>query len=248
MGFKARKAIVTGAANGIGKQIGKQLAAGGAIVLILDFDEEASKTAVADIEDMGGKAECYNIDLSSIDSVKDVSDAILAKHDVVDILINCAGVYGITPVDRITEREWDTEHSINLKSQFFLIQQLLPAMIAQHYGKIVNLSSIAGRNGGVEAGITYSSSKAGVIGMTRGLAARLAPEGVYVNCVAPGPTMTEMFNGLSEAQQEGVKSHIPLRRFGKPEDIANAVEFLASDKAGFITGVVLDVNGGMYLG
>ncbi len=239
MEFQDKIAIVTGSAKGIGKECARQLAMGGATVILADLDGERARASAQEICCQGGKAHAYEVNLTDVEAVQKMAADVIKTHGAIHILVNNAGIYGITPVEDITLKEWDLEHSINLRGAFFLIQSVLEQMKVQGYGKIVNLSSIAGRNGGLEAG---------VIGMTRGLAAKLAPYNIHVNCVAPGPTMTDMFQKLDEQRREKVRLTIPLRKFGTPEDIANAVAFLASDKAGFITGAVLDVNGGMYMG
>lgn len=247
MEFMGKNAIVTGAGKGIGLAIAGKLAKEGAFVALVDWDGEAAAAAAAGLRAQGYQAEGYKVDVSNVGQIRAFVEQITAQREI-HILVNNAGIYGTKPVQDITEEDWDRENSINLKGQFFFVQALAEGMMARGYGKIVNLSSVAGRNGGVEAGMTYAASKSGVIGMTRGLAARLASYGVNVNCVAPGPTLTDMFKKLSEEQREKVRLGIPLKKFGTAEDIAEAVTFLASDRAGFITGAVLDVNGGMYMG
>ena len=165
-----------------------------------------------------------------------------------DILVNNAGIFHATPIEEITEQEWDNIVDINLKSVFFATQKVLPYMKEKKSGKIVNLSSLAGRNGGFTNGMGYSATKAGIIGLTRGFAARLAQYGINVNAVAPGSTDTGILDGLGESEIRSLTEKIPLGRFGKTAEIASVVAFLCSDEAAFMTGAVVDVNGGMYFG
>jgi 3-oxoacyl-[acyl-carrier protein] reductase len=166
----------------------------------------------------------------------------------IDILINNAGLLHSTPVEEITEEEWDRISDVNLKAVFFACQAVLPYFKERGGGKIVNMSSLAGRNGGFANGLAYSATKAGIIGLTKGLATRLAGFSVNVNAICPGTTRTDILKSFSDDKIHELEGKIPLGRLGSVDDIANAVCFLCADEASFITGVSLDVNGGMYIG
>jgi 3-oxoacyl-[acyl-carrier protein] reductase len=165
-----------------------------------------------------------------------------------DIVINNAGVLHSTPVLQITESEWDHILDVNLKGAFFVAQKTLPHMIERRWGRIVNISSVAGRMGGYANGLAYSASKAGLIGLSHGLARRVAEHNVTVNAVAPGTTESEIIKQFTEDQKNALRSIIPLGRLGRVDDIAALVLFLSSDLASFITGAIIDINGGMYSG
>ena len=166
----------------------------------------------------------------------------------VDILVNNAGILHSTQIEDVTEQEWDKICDINLKAVFFAVQACTAHFKEKRYGKIVNMSSLAGRSGGIANGIVYSATKAGVIGLTKGLATRLAPWNINVNCVCPGTTKTDILKTFTDEKLKELETKIPLGRLGSTEDIANVVCFLCSDEASFMTGATVDVNGGMYIG
>ena len=248
MNFDGKVAVVTGAAKGIGYSCSEMLAQRGAKVALADINEAGVAEAAEKINGGGGIAKGYSVDVSSVKSIENLVQSVLADFGRIDILINNAGILHTTPIEDITEEEWDRIVSINLKSVFFMTQKVLPSMKENRYGKILNLSSLAGRNGGFANGLGYSATKAGIIGLTRGFAARLAQFSINVNAIAPGSTDTGILDTLSEEKMKDLVAKIPLGRFGKPEEIAEAAVFLCSDEAAFITGAVLDVNGGMYFG
>ncbi len=164
-----------------------------------------------------------------------------------DILINNAGICYLTPFEDITEEEWDKVISVNLKGAFLCSQAVMRAMISQRWGKIVNIASLAGKVGGILVGAHYSASKAGIICLTKSLAKRMAPYGVNVNAVAPGQIKTKMTDDWPENEKEKLRRSIPRGHFGGPEDVAETVLFLVSDRARFITGEIIDVNGGIFM-
>ena len=169
------------------------------------------------------------------------------KFGQIDILVNCAGGLTATPIEEITRKEWDTILGVNLSGTFFMIQSALPYLKKSRAGRIINISSNAGRMGGYANSQSYTASKGGVIAITKGIARKLAPMQITVNVVCPGTTKTEMSQEYDEETLKTLLGRIPIGRLGKPEDTAAAVCFFASEEAGFITGAVLDVNGGMYM-
>jgi 3-oxoacyl-[acyl-carrier protein] reductase len=247
MEFEGKVVIITGAGDGIGRECAYLFAQEGAAVIAADINAKNVTTAAQALLSKGWKAESYEIDVRDVSALNYMAEYTAGKYGTVHILVNNAAIYRTTPVEDITEEAWDEELSINIKAGFFLAKAVAPYMKKQRYGKIINLSSVAARCGGLEAGTAYVSSKAGIIGMTKSLALKFAIYGINVNCVAPGPTFTRMISGFDDKKLERIKNSIPLGKYGTPNDIAQAVVFLASDKAGFITGTVLDVNGGMYL-
>lgn len=248
MDFSERTAIVTGGAKGIGKGCCELLAEHGANVVIADMNLEGAQDVQRALVKKGFCAKAVQVNVKSVSDVRAMVKTAADAFGGVDILINNAGILHTTPIEDITEQEWDNIVDINLKSVFFATQAVLPYMKEKHYGKILNLSSLAGRSGGIANGLGYSATKAGIIGLTRGFASRLAKDGINVNAIAPGSTDTGILDSLSQEKIDKLISNIPLGRFGKTEEIANVAVFLCSDEASFVTGVVLDVNGGMYLG
>ncbi len=248
MDFTGRTAIVTGSAKGIGRGCAELLAQKGAKVVVADMNIDMAKSVEEELTKDGFQAKAIQVNVKQVDDIEKMVQFTYDLFGSVDVLVNNAGIFHPTAIEDITEQEWDNMMDINLKSVFFATQKVLPYMKKQKYGKIVNLSSLAGRNGGIANGMAYSATKAGIIGLTRGFAARLAQYKINVNAVAPGSTDTGILDGLSKAAMDNLIAKIPLGRFGKTCEIASAVAFLCSDEAAFITGAVLDVNGGMYFG
>jgi len=233
-----RTAFVTGASRGIGRACAKALAETGARVILAARD--AAKLEEVAYEIPG--AMCIAIDLASPESIKEA----FAKAGTVDILVNNAGITKDGLAMRMKKDDWDAVLATNLTGAFLAIQQVLPGMVKQRWGRIINIASIVGETGNPGQS-NYVASKAGLIGLTKSLAQEIASRTVTVNAVAPGFIETDMTAALSEDMKNNLLTHIPLRRFGKVEDVAAAVRFLASEEAGYITGHVLDVNGGMYM-
>jgi 3-oxoacyl-[acyl-carrier protein] reductase len=233
-----RTAFVTGASRGIGRACAKALAETGARVILAARD--AAKLEEVAYEIPG--AMCIAIDLASPESIKEA----FAKAGTVDILVNNAGITKDGLAMRMKKDDWDAVLATNLTGAFLAIQQVLPGMVKQRWGRIINIASIVGETGNPGQS-NYVASKAGLIGLTKSLAQEIASRTVTVNAVAPGFIETDMTAALSEDMRNNLLTHIPLRRFGKVEDVAAAVRFLASEEAGYITGHVLDVNGGMYM-
>ncbi len=246
--FDGEVAIVTGGARGIGEEIAREFAREGAIPVIFDIDDQLGNQVVSDIIKEGKEALFVHCDVSNVSNLETAVKVVEEKYNQINILVNNAGILHSTKVEDITEGEWDKMMSINLKSVFFAIQKVLPAFEKAKGGKVVNISSLAGRMGGFANGLGYTATKAAMIGLTYGFARRLADRNINVNAIAPGPTETEILKAFTEEKKEELRHTIPLKKLGETRDIANAVVFLASEKAKFITGAVLDVNGGMFMG
>ena len=245
--LKTKVAIVTGGACGIGKTISQTLAKEGAHVIVCDIDHGLAQNTVNDIKNQGLAASAVKMDVSCGEEVKRVFKNMLNKFARIDILINNAGICSLTPIEDITEEEWDRIMNVNLKGTFLCSQAVLGSMMNQKSGKIVNIVSIAGKVGGILTGAHYSASKAGVICLTKSLALRLAPSKINVNAVAAGPMKSQMTDTFPPDKRAKLAQSIPLGGFGEPQDVANAVLFLVSDKAKYITGEILDVNGGLLM-
>lgn len=247
MSLEGRTALVTGASQGIGRACALKLAKAGARVALAARNHSKLEDVAAEIRSGGGAAEVFTIDLASEDSIKSGAKAALAKMGGIEILVNNAGITKDTLLLRMKRSDWDDVLTTNLTGTFLLTQALVSPMLKARWGRIINISSIVGETG--QAGqANYAASKAGLIGFTKSLARELASRGITANAIAPGYIETAMTAVLDEKQREAMLTHIPLGRAGTDEDIANAVGFLASNEAAYITGHVLDVNGGMYMG
>ncbi len=244
--FRARVSLVTGASQGIGEVISRQLASEGAVVGLVDVQEEKLQSVCQSIRDAGGQAYFWVANVSQFASAEKVCQEVVAQLGRVDHLVNNAGITRDGLLLRLKEEEWDAVLAVNLKGVFNFSKAVLRTMVNQRYGRIVNISSVVGVMG--NAGQTnYAASKAGVIGFTRALAREVAGRGITVNCVAPGYISTPMTERLPEEVKKAFLDLIPMKRFGQPEDVAAAVLFLLSDAASYITGQVIHVNGGMYM-
>lgn len=246
--LKDKIAIITGAGQGIGKAIALEFAKEGAIPVIVDINAKTAGEVESEVKALGVKSMSIQVDVSNVNEIKSMVEKVVQQFCTVDILVNNAGILHSTLIEDITEQEWDRMMNINLKSVFFVSQQVLPFMKKQRQGRIINMTSLAGRMGGYANGVGYSATKAGIIGLTMGIARRVAEFNITVNAVAPGTTESEIIKQFSAEQQEALKQMIPLKRLGKTQNIADVVTFLASDKAEFITGATIDVNGGMFMG
>jgi 3-oxoacyl-[acyl-carrier protein] reductase len=246
-GLKDKVAIVTAAAGGgIGKATATRLAEEGAIVVVTDSHERrTNETAEALNARFPGRVDGHALDVSSRDNIDRVVGAVIAKRERIDILVNNAGINVIGKVDELKPDDWSRVVDVNLSAVFHLIRAVLPTMKRQRSGAIVNVSSIAAWSvAGSDA--PYASAKAGLLGLTRVVAADVGPDGIRCNAVAPGITLTKWVE-KNIAGLDRQAERIPLRRLGKPEDIAAAIAFLASDDASFITGEALTVSGGYYM-
>jgi 3-oxoacyl-[acyl-carrier protein] reductase len=246
-GLKGRIALVTGASQGIGRACALALAADGATVALAARSEAKLAEVAAEIEAAGGQAAVYGLDVASEESIKACGAAVMERFGKVEILVNNAGITRDDLMLRMKRADWDDVLATNLTGAFLLTQVLLRAMMKNRWGRIINITSVVGRTG--QAGqVNYAASKAGMIGMTRSLAREVASRGITVNAVAPGYIETPMTAVLNEAQTTAVLGQIPLGRAGTDKDIAAAVQYLASEGASYVTGHVLDVNGGMFMG
>ncbi len=242
-----RAALVTGASQGIGRAIALELARNGASVALCARSEDKLATVAEEIRASGGAAETFPLDLASEDSIHSTAKAVLERLGKVDILVNNAGITRDTLMLRMKRKDWDEVLHTNLTGTFLLTQSIAAAMLRARYGRIISITSVVGQTG--QAGqINYAASKAGLIGLTRSLARELGSRNITVNAVAPGYIETPMTAVLNEAQRTAMLANVPLGRAGTDSDVAHAVAFLASDDASYITGHVLNVNGGMYMG
>lgn len=247
MSLEGRTAFITGASQGIGRACALTLAKAGARVALAARNETKLAEVAAEIRAGGGTAEVFVVDVASEESIKSGAKAAIAHYGSIEILVNNAGVTKDTLLLRMKRADWDDVIGTNLTGTFLLTQALLSPMLKARWGRIVNISSVVGETG--QAGqANYAASKAGLIGFTKSLARELASRCITANAVAPGYIETAMTAVLDEKQRDSMLTQIPLGRAGTDQDVANAVRFLASDEAAYVTGHVLDVNGGMYMG
>lgn len=245
--LKNKCAIVTGASRGIGKAIAKKLASLGAnIVLNYRSNEEEALKVQKELLDMGVEVFLYRCDISDSKAVEEMIKEAKEKFGAIDIMINNAGINRDSLILRMKDQDFDSVIDVNLKGVFNCLRGITPIMIRQKFGKIVNLSSVIGIVGNAGQ-VNYAASKAGVIGMTKSLAKEIGSRGITVNAVAPGFINTDMTESLTEKVKEEAKKNIPLKRLGSPEDVANIVAFLVSEDASYITGQVINVDGGMVM-
>ena len=244
--FQDRVSLVTGASQGIGESIARELAREGAAVVLVDVQKAKLETVAQAIAAEGGQADVYEADVTQSGQAAAVIESVLKARGRIDHLVNNAGITRDNLFLRMKEEEWDAVIGVNLKGVFNFTKAVIRAMISARYGRIVNLSSVVGLMG--NAGQTnYAASKAGLIGFTKALARETASRNVTVNCVAPGYIATPMTLNLPEAVKKWFIDIIPMGRFGEPADVARAVRFLCSDDAAYITGQIINVNGGMYM-
>jgi len=243
--LEGRVALVTGASRGIGRATALALAASGATVVAAARGENARATA-DEIVAKGGRAEAAAMDVTDAAAIERTVAGALERHGRIDILVNNAGVTRDHLMLRMKRDDWETVIQTNLTDAFTCVQAVLKPMIKQRAGRIINITSVVGQAGNAGQA-NYAASKAGLIGFTKALALEIASRNITVNAVAPGMIDTDMTRHLGGGAQEDWAARIPLRRLGRPEDVAAAVVFLASDEAAYITGHVLAVNGGMYM-
>mgnify|MGYP000560651751 CR=1 FL=1 len=245
--LNGKVAVVTGASRGIGRAVAKKLASLGAEVVInYNGSKERAEEVLREIEAEGGKASIYQCNVSDFAACEAFLKDVISEHGSLDILVNNAGITRDDLLMKMTEEAYDAVIDTNLKGTFNCIRFAARQMLKQRSGRIINMASVSGVLGNAGQA-NYSASKAGIIGLTKSAARELASRGITVNAVAPGFVNTEMTEVLSEKVKEGAVSQIPLGKFGEPEDIAEAVAFLASESARYITGQVLNVDGGMAM-
>jgi len=247
MRFKNQVAVVTGAAKGIGRSIALALIDEGAKVVPVDVDREALRSLQVEAEKRGGQILPVVCDIEKSPDVKTMVEEVLGTFGRIDLLVNNAGIIRRGTIETVGEDDWDRVIAVNLKGTFNCCKAVVGTMKRQRSGTIVNVSSIAGKIGDITSAPGYGSSKAGSDALMKTLARQLAPSGIRVNAVAPHAIETEMSAQWSEEKRREVIAGIPLGRLGRPQDVADAVLFLASDAASFITGEILDVNGGAFM-
>ncbi|MGA7413106.1 MAG: 3-oxoacyl-[acyl-carrier-protein] reductase [Bryobacteraceae bacterium] len=241
-----RVVLITGASRGIGKACANVLAAGGYRVVLAARSLDKLEEVAAGIRAGGSEAFIVEMDLASKDSIAQAIDKAAREFGRIDILVNNGGITKDGLAVRMKQTDWETVLTTNLSGAFYAIQQVLQGMLRERWGRIVNISSVVGEMGN-PGQANYVASKAGLIGLTKSLAQEVGSRNITVNAVAPGFIETDMTHGLSDELKKKMVDNTPLRRMGTAEDVAQAVKFLVSDEASFITGHVLDVNGGIYM-
>jgi len=249
MNFKNRVAILTGAASGIGRATAIQLAKKNADVIIADLNIKEAKELEKYLKDnYNGKIQAKKLDVSKIDQVDEFISEIITDFKKIDILIHCAGIaYFDEDFLNLKEEIWDHVINVNLKGTFLIGQRIMREMKKNKYGRIINIGSIAGEIGSLLSDASYAASKGGVFALTKTMAKYGAKYNITANCISPGQIITRMTNIWNDEEKKKLTDKIPLGRFGKPEEVASAILYLASDDASFITGTVLDVNGGILM-
>ncbi|MGG0657470.1 3-oxoacyl-ACP reductase FabG [Rummeliibacillus pycnus] len=246
MRLENKVALITGGASGIGLAAVKRFAQEGAIVIIADYNADAGNKIQAELIEENVQIAFYQMNVADRESVNNVVSNVLNQYKKIDILVNNAGITNDAMLTKMTSEQFDQVINVNLKGVFNCTQAVIPSMIAQGYGKIINTSSVSGVYGNVGQ-TNYAATKAAIIGMTKTWAKEFGRKGINVNAVAPGFTRTSMVEKMPEKVLEKMESIVSIQRLGKPEDIANAYLFLASDEASYITGHVLQVDGGIMM-
>lgn len=240
-------AVVTGASGGIGAEIAKRLAQDGfSVALIYNRNAEKAQKTADEITLSGGSAKTYKCDVRDSSETTSAIEAIERDFGEISVLVNNAGISEQKLLTDITDSDWENMISTNLSGAFYLCRAVLPYFVHRKSGRIINISSMWGETGG-SCEVHYSAAKAGLIGLTKALAKEVAPSGITVNAVSPGVINTEMVTKLGKDTVDMLREEIPVMRLGTPEDVANAVSFLADDRASYITGQVLSVNGGIVI-
>ena len=244
MNFEGQAALITGAGRGIGKTIAFKLAVSGADTILVDMSPEMDDVRI-EIEGMNRKCFTFQVDVTDLEAIYAMVNNVIEELDEIHILVNNAGITQDNLFMRMKPEQWSKVIDVNLNGVFNVTKAVIRSMVKQRYGKIINISSVVGFSGN-PGQVNYSSTKSALVGFTKSLAREVGTRGVTVNAVAPGFIDTAMTQTLDESQQEAILQQIPLGRMGDAGDIANAVAFLASKEASYITGTVLHVNGGMY--
>lgn len=242
-----RVAFITGGGSGIGRAIAGVFAENGARIAVVDIDQVAAGNVSDEIRRAGREAIACHADVTSPESVRSAVEATVQAFGGIDVLVNDAGICPLQAFDDITLDEWNRVVAVNLTGAFICAQAVVPYLRQSHYGRIINIGSLAGRTGGLIAPAHYAASKAGMIGLTKILASTEAQHGVTANCIALGTTETPLTAGWDPQVRERILKQVPLRRLGRPEDVAAAALYLASDGASWVTGATLDINGGLAM-
>ena len=239
--------MVTGGAKGIGAGISLALAEAGAKLVIVDLDLDAASQFAAEVRAKGGEAKAIRCDVSSTEEVNTAARSIADTLGPVDLLVNNAGIGDFVSFPEITRERWDRMVAVHLTGAYNWSHAVIPSMRERHFGRIVNVSSVAGKRGDFIGNAHYTAAKAGLIGLTKSLAAWAASDGVRVNAIAPGIVDTELTRGMSEEHKRVTLSRIPIARFAAPQEIASVVLFLLGDAASYVVGETINVNGGSYI-
>ncbi|WP_207709103.1 SDR family NAD(P)-dependent oxidoreductase [Anaerotruncus sp. 1XD42-93] len=246
--MEGKKAVITGSASGFGKETALLFAREGAEISLLDINAESAQKVATEIAKIGGRAHVMQVDVSEEESVKSAFSQALEQMHTVDILINCAGYGRSSRIQDLTLEQWRRLIDVNMTGTFLCCREIIPHMVERQCGKIVNLASICAQTGRMVA-VDYAGSKSGIVGITRALALQVAADGINVNAIAPGPVVTPLFEkNYTTEQMNSLLSTIPFKRKGTPTDIANLLLFLSSDESGWITGEVIAINGGAFIG
>jgi len=243
-----RTAVITGGSKNIGLAIAEKFLQAGLKAAIISSNKEHLQAAQNYLNGKGYLPSIWSCDVSNVSSLELMLKKIHAEHGSIDILVNCAGILDLSAVEDTTEEMWDSVLDINLKGAFFITQKCLPYLKNGSHPRVINIASNAGRMGGYANGISYAASKGGMISITYGLARKLAPFGITVNCVAPGTIESDMSRMFDPKTRDRLLEKFPLGRIGTADEVASAACYFASRESGFSTGAVLDVNGGMFMG
>jgi len=244
--FEGKVALVTGASRGIGRAIAMAIGARGATVVVTARSAEAAGQTVDEIVAQGGRARPLVLDIADERSVDAAMAELLKEHATIPLLVNNAGITRDNLLMRMKKEDWNEVIDTNLSGIYRICRSLVPSMVKARYGRIVNITSVVARIGN-PGQANYAAAKAGTEGFTRSLARELASRNITVNCVAPGFIETDMTAELTEAQRDALLAQVPLKRLGRPDDVAAGVTYLLSEQASYVTGITLDINGGMYM-
>ncbi|MCG8483861.1 MAG: SDR family oxidoreductase [Clostridia bacterium] len=246
MNYSKKVVVVTGGSQGIGKEIALAYGRENAIVNVFDINFDEAEKVCQEIKSLGVESSAFYVNVILREDISDAVKSVITKYNRIDVLVNCAGVVNTKPFTDVTDDDWELIMNVNLRGVYYTCHEVIPFMMEQKYGKILNIASIAGKTGGGFFGNTiYGTSKAGVIGLTKGLAREGGPYGINVNAICPGATHTTMLDDLTDEARQNVINGIPLRKFARTKDIANVALFLTSDLAGHVSGEITDVDGGV---
>jgi 3-oxoacyl-[acyl-carrier protein] reductase len=246
LSLAGKAALVTGASRGIGRAIALALGGAGARVIAAARSLEAASGTADEIVSRGGSARAIVLDIADERSVETAMAEALREHATIPLLVNNAGITRDNLLMRMNKEDWNQVIDTNLSGIYRICRSLVPSMVKARYGRIVNVTSVVARSGN-PGQANYAAAKAGIEGFTRSLARELGSRNITVNCVAPGFIDTDMTAKLSEAQREALLAQVPLKRLGRPDEVAAGVTYLLSDQAAYVTGTTLDINGGMYM-
>ena len=245
-----RVAVVTGAAQGIGFHTARMMCRNGMRAALVDIKEETLRRAAEELnalKDSAG-ASAFVCDVSDEKAIEKTVNEIAARFGQIDVLVNAAGILSAAKIPDIEREEWDRVLGVNLSGGFFMVQKALPCLKQSRHGRVINVSSVAGRMGGVENSMSYAAAKGGICAITRGMARHLGPFRITVNAVCPGPTRTPIMENYTDEQMRNLESKNFLGRIGECDDVAAGICYLASEEAGYVTGAMLDINGGFWMG